>query len=358
MAAGTLKAKDVSAGQVHSCAVTTKGKVLCWGHNGQGQLGDNSTTDSNRPVAVYGLTKGVKSVSAGSYHTCALTTKGKVLCWGYNGYGQLGNNTTTQSNKPVAVQGLGKVKSVSAGADHTCAVTTKSKAVCWGYNGQGQLGDNSTTNSLVPVGVYGMGSGVKLIAAGFYHSCAVTTKGKAKCWGYNGQGALGDGTTVQSNKPVAVQGLGKASRISAGYLSTCAVTTKGAATCWGYNGDGQLGDNSTIDSLLPKGVYQFSSKGKSVQTEIAHSCGLTTAGTVKCWGSNTYGQLGNDTTTGSPKPVKVVGLGKATDVTLGYIHTCAINAKQAVLCWGYNGNGQLGDGTNTSADKPVKVFGF
>ena len=115
------KAVTVSAGYYHTCDVTSKGAARCWGYNGYGELGDNSTTSSTKPVGVYGLGSKVKNISAGYLHSCALTTKGKVWCWGYNGYGQLGDNTTTNSSKPVAVANLGKVKAIDAGYLHTCA---------------------------------------------------------------------------------------------------------------------------------------------------------------------------------------------------------------------------------------------
>ncbi len=130
--------------------------MKCWGYNGYGQLGDNSTTNSLTPVTVYGLTKGAKAVSASYTHTCAITSKGKAMCWGNNGHGQLGDNSTTNSNKPVTVYGLTKnVKQISAGHLLQCAVNGKGKALCWGYNGNGQSGDNSTTNSPKPVGSTG-----------------------------------------------------------------------------------------------------------------------------------------------------------------------------------------------------------
>jgi len=357
--AAPSKAITVSAGYYHTCDVTTKGAVRCWGYNAYGQLGDNSTTTSNKPVAVYGLSSKVKNVSSGYMHSCALTTKGKVWCWGYNAYGQLGDNTTTNSSKPVAVAGLGKVKSVDAGYLHTCAVTTKGAVKCWGYNGQGQLGDNSTTSSLTPVTVYGLTKGAKAVSAAYTNTCAITAKGAARCWGSNVYGQLGDNSTTNSNKPVTVYGLTKnVKQISAGYYSTCAVNGKNKALCWGYNSQGQLGDNSTTNSPKPVGVYGLGSGVKSVKTAVLHSCALTTKGKVKCWGYNVYGELGDNSTTNSLKPVNVYNLDKSTKVTVGYLHTCVLTAKKAVKCWGYNGSGQVGDNSTTSTSQPVKVYGF
>jgi len=353
------KAVTVSAGTYHTCDVTSKGAVRCWGNNAYGQLGDNSTTNSAKPVAVHGLGSKVRTVSSGDTHSCALTTKGKVWCWGFNGTGQLGDNTTTNSSRPVAVVGLGKVKAIDAGYLHTCAITTKGAVKCWGNNDSGQLGDNSTTNSLTPVEVYGMYTGAKAVSASYSHTCAISSTGTAKCWGYNGSGALGNNSTTNSPKPVTVSGLIKGvKQISAGYSATCAVNAKGKALCWGYNGHGELGDNSTTNSPKPVGVYGLNSGIRTVKTSISHSCVLTTKGKVKCWGYNANAQLGDNSTNTSLKPVGVYNLDKSITLAVGGAHSCAVTAKRAVKCWGYNVFGQLGDTTTTSALQPVKVFGY
>jgi alpha-tubulin suppressor-like RCC1 family protein len=156
---------------------------------------------------VVGLSSGVVSISAGWDHTCAVTSTGAVECWGYNGYGQLGDNTTTYRPVPVGVVGLSSgVVSVSAGAAHTCALTSTGAVKCWGSNGSGQLGDNTTTDSPVPVDVVGLSSGVVSVSAGQNDTCALTSTGAVKCWGYNGYGQLGDNTTTDSHVPVDVVG--------------------------------------------------------------------------------------------------------------------------------------------------------
>ena len=158
---------QTSAGLFHTCALTTAGAVKCWRSNVNGQLGDNSTTQSLTPVNVVGLGSGVAVFSAGVHHTCALTTAGAVKCWGANGNGQLGDNSTANRSTPVDVVGLGSgVAAISEGGVHTCALTTTGAVKCWGYNGNGQLGDNSTTDRLTPVDVVGLGSGVAAISAG------------------------------------------------------------------------------------------------------------------------------------------------------------------------------------------------
>ena len=301
------KVKNVSAGYLHSCALTTKGKVWCWGYNGYGQLGDNTTTNSSKPVAVANLGK-VKAIDAGYLHTCAITTKGAVKCWGYNANGQLGDNSTTSSLTPVTVYGLTKgVKAVSASYTGTCAISSKGAAKCWGDNTYGQLGDNSTTNSNKPVTVYGLTKGVKQISAGQYSTCAVNGKGKALCWGFNSQGQLGDNSTTNSPKPVGVYGLASGIKtVKTAVYHSCALTSKGKVKCWGYNGYGALGDNSTTDSHKPVNVYNLD-KATKVSVGYLHTCVATAKKAVKCWGYNAYGQVGDNTTTTTSHPVTVFG---------------------------------------------------
>jgi alpha-tubulin suppressor-like RCC1 family protein len=157
------------------------------------------------PGSVSGLASGVAAITAGQYHTCALTTAGGVQCWGDNTSGQLGDNSTTGSRVPVAVSGLASgVAAIAAGQLHTCALTTAGGVQCWGDNGFGQLGDNSTTGSRVPVAVSGLASGVTAVTAMATSTCALTSAGAAQCWGDNTSGQLGDGNAVESNVPVAV----------------------------------------------------------------------------------------------------------------------------------------------------------
>ena len=216
-------------------------------------LGDGTTTARTTPKDVTGLTRGVAAVSAGGYHTCALTTAGGLKCWGSNKDGQLGDGTTTDRNTPVDVVGLSNgVVAVSAGSGHTCALTSAGGLKCWGSNKDGRIGDGTTTDRLTPVDIRGLASGVASVSAGSRHTCVLTRGGGLKCWGNNEDGQLGDGTFADRATPVNVQELGSGvAAASAGVSHTCAVTTAGGLKCWGSNNSGQLGDGSTGGIPLP-----------------------------------------------------------------------------------------------------------
>ena len=334
----------------HTCELTDAGGVKCWGSNEYGQLGDGTTFDRSTPVDVTSLARGVTAISAGDRHTCAVTDAGGVKCWGYNGDGGLGDGTTTDSVTPVDVQGLAsRVIAVAAGDFHTCALTSAGGVKCWGYNRWGQLGDGTTKDSRAPVDVKGLASGATAIAAGWVHSCAVTAVGAIECWG--------SGPATSSLTPVGVPGLASgAAAVAAGYMHTCAVTTGGAVKCWGYNASGQLGDGTTEDSDVPVAVSGIASGATAVSVRLHHSCAVTATGGVECWGSDRYGQLGDGRTSDSPVPVAVSGLASgAKAVAAGAFHTCAIASGGTVTCWGANDLGQLGNGTMTDSSVPVQV---
>jgi alpha-tubulin suppressor-like RCC1 family protein len=352
--------RAIAAGGQHTCALTAGGGVKCWGWNYHGQLGDGTTTNRNMPVDVSGLGSGVVAIAAGGYHTCALTVGGGVKCWGWNYYGQLGDGTTTSRTTPVDVGGLTSgVVAIAAGRWHTCALTTGGGVKCWGLNDSGQLGDGTTTDRTTPVDVSGLGSGVSAIAAGDWHTCALTAGGGVKCWGQNSSGQLGDGTTTSRTTPVDVSGLGSGvSAIAAGGSRTCALTAGGGVKCWGSNGLGQLGDGTTTSRNMPVDVSGLGSGVRAIAAGVDHTCALTASGGIKCWGNNTYGQLGIGKFGYRPIPADVSGLGSGVSaIAAGDLHTCALTAG-GVKCWGANRGGQLGNGMWTDSATSVDVSGL
>ena len=270
---------------------------MCWGYNSNGQLGNGSSgSDNATPGNVLNLSN-ARSISAGldqyGNYTCAVLDNGSARCWGKNHRGQLGNGSSgTDNATPGVVIGLESVKSISTGGYHACAVLDNGSAMCWGYNDYGQLGNASSgTDNATPGAVAGLQS-VKSISAGGTHTCAVLDNGSARCWGYNGLGQLGDGTTTQRNSPVAVSGLGSVKTISAGKNYTCAVLDNSSARCWGSNSNGQLGDGTTTTRTVPFAVSGLGSVN-SISAGGTHTCALLNDKTAKCWGSNLNGQLGN-----------------------------------------------------------------
>ena len=288
----------ISAGGAHaSCALTASGGVVCWGYNFFGELGNGSFRNSRVPVQVQGLESGVAAISVGGFHACALTIDGAVMCWGGNDAGQLGNGSTDSSNVPVAVPGLTSgVKAISAGDSTTCALTTDGAVLCWGARLDRHTHAPSETASLPPTAVPSLGSGVASISVGFSHACAVTVAGAALCWGDNFIGELGDGSRIGSpDMPRGVHDLTSGvAAISAGTDTTCALTTAGAVLCWGDNGFGAAGHAGAQVYVLPLPVQGLSSGVAAVwASHYETSCALTTAGRVVCWGGNNFGQLGD-----------------------------------------------------------------
>ena len=298
----------ISAGENHTCVIASGG-AYCWGNNGNGKLGNSTNTNSNVPVAVTltGVLAGktITAISAGTNHTCAIAS-GAAYCWGYNYNGQLGNGSNTNSNVPAAVTGLlsdKTVTAISAGSGHTCAIASGA-AYCWGNNVLGQLGNGSSANSNLPIAIATtgilVGKTVTSISTGSQHTCAIAT-GAAYCWGYNYYGALGNGSEQTFATPVAVTTTGvlagkTVTAISAGGSHTCVIAS-GAAYCWGYNGQGQLGNGSTTNSNIPVAVTSTGVLAGKTVTAMSvggsHTC-VIASGAAYCWGANYSGQLGID----------------------------------------------------------------
>ncbi len=299
----------VATGDNHTCAI--KGSVLlCWGAGDSGKLGDSTTADHAVPVSLLGLS-GATEISAGENHTCATTSVGGVKCWGFNHDGQIGDGTSgadfppgtpQERDVPVDVVGLALVTSVAAGEWNSCAVANGG-AKCWGENGFGQLGNNSSLRSAVPVDVVGLLSGVTAMAMsplGSHRACATTTRG-VECWGENRAGELGNNTTTPSAVPVDVAELTSGVTALVMGASHACVLVGGRVRCWGANESGQLGDNSTANSFIPVAAVGVTA-ATAIAAGSAHSCAVTSQGDVRCWGSNAFGQLGDNTTVDHPVP--------------------------------------------------------
>jgi alpha-tubulin suppressor-like RCC1 family protein len=329
---------EIAANQNNTCALTSAGGVKCWGEGVTGGLGDGTVTTRADPRFVTGLATGVAAISG----SCALTSGGAVKCWGSGPVDGASHLT------PVDMPGLGSgVAAISATFGRGCAVTTSGAAKCWGNNDLGALGDGTDVPRTAPVDVVGLASGIAAISTGIgAHSCAITTSGGVKCWGSNEEGQLGDGTTTSSSTPVDVAGLAGVMAIAVGYNFTCAVVSGGAVKCWGGNEFDALGTGSPSfllqRSLSPVDVLGLSSGVTSIDANT-HVCAVQ-AGSVKCWGSDEHGQLGDEGFhVSSALPVGVSGLAvAATSVKVGDEHSCALTTSGGVMCWGDNFLSELG----------------
>lgn len=384
--------KSIALGGRHACSLSTDNSVHCWGRNRYGQMGNGQTLGfeqtSTRPV-VFDAYAGTSMV-LGELHGCMLLADGTVECWGLNERGQLGEsqgNAWLFSADPLPVTlppvgtqpsaALSRVAHVATGpaSAHTCAVLEDETAWCWGANGSAQLGDGSSTlwKTLVQVVATPadeasstpavMLSSVKDIATGRDHTCAVIETSMAgqrrvDCWGANGSGQLGNGSSVDSAAPVTTSysEIINFTNIVAGDGFTCGRAANTYGYCWGSNSHGQLGIN------LPGAMYMSSPVAIALGVDrlVAggqHACALWTSGTADCWGRNDSGQLGNNTNFNSYVPQAVTGLSGIASMSLGYHHSCAVLQDKTVWCWGNNVYGQLGDGTTTNRLTPVKVSG-
>jgi alpha-tubulin suppressor-like RCC1 family protein len=358
-----LTFRQISAGESHTCGVTTDYRAYCWGEGLFGALGngtsygpevcgaDNEAGCSTRPVAVLGGLR-FQSVSAGAFVTCGVTTDGRAFCWGDNVYGQLGDGTTTLRLTPVAVHGGHLFRQVSAGYTHTCGLTTDDRIYCWGYNGDGELGNGTLQERLTP----GLVAGTRLfrlVSAGDFHTCALTTEDRAFCWGRDLEGELGDSSTsARRLVPVRVAGGRSFGQLSSGSMHTCAVTIGSRGFCWGRGQNGELGSGGTSAARWPRAVAGGLSYHRITAGGL-HTCAESTGNQAYCWGTNIYGQVGNGTQTGpdtcyfgpcSTRPSAVVGGHSFVQVDAGYGHVCARTGDNTAYCWGDSYYGQDGDG--------------
>ena len=332
--------------------------VTAWGWNGQGQLGDDSLQQHSLPVPVTGPTS-LATPFAGSLHSMSLQGDRTVTTWGWNGLGQLGDGTTTDRDAPIRVPGLVDVTAVAAGTYHSLAVSG-GRVYAWGWNGVGQLGDGTVLTRLTPVVVPGLTDVVE-VSAGMYHSLARRSDGTVWAWGWNGLGQLGDGTTVERHRPIQVPGILRSSHVSAGALHSIVVAAAGEAIGgefvwgWGYNGTHQVDTSDRVAVPTPRQVLAGSPV--AISAGAYHNVVLNDDGVMYAWGWNALGQLGNGTTSQTVWATRVVGLTDATSVSAGLAHTLATDSSGRVWGWGWNELGQLGDGTTTNRASPTLAAG-
>jgi len=360
----------ITTGYYHTCAILDDGSVSCWGNNGDGQLGDGTTTNRNTSAQTssLGADRTAVAITGGEYHTCAILDDGSVSCWGDNEYRQLGDGTTDDRLTPTQTSSLGTDRTavaITAGAYHTCAILDDGSVSCWGSNWNGELGDGTTTQRNTPTQTSSLGADRTAVAitAGDFHTCAILDDGSVSCWGANEYGRLGDGTTTLRNTPTQTSSLGAdrtAVAITAGDSHTCAILDDGSVSCWGFNNGGRLGDGTGTNRNTPT---QTSSLGTdrtavAINAGIYQTCAILDDGSVSCWGYNSDGQLGDGTNTLRNTPTQTSSLGTdrtAVAISAGGYHTCAILDDGYVSCWGGNGTGQLGDGTRIDRNTPTAI---
>jgi cysteine-rich repeat protein len=375
---------QISAGDLHTCALLGNGAVRCWGYGAEGRLGYgniNQIGDDEEPAAAGDINVGgtVIQISAGGHHTCALLNTGTVRCWGYGGSGQLGYGNTANigdSETPASAGNVnigGTVIQIAAGRYHTCALLNTGSVRCWGIGESGQLGYGNTNNigddeTPASAGNVNVGGPVTQIAAGGAHTCALLDTGTVRCWGAASEGKLGYGNmnSIGDNETPASAGNvnvgGPVIQIAAGNGHSCALLDTGTVRCWGDGNSGRLGYGNTShigDNEEPASVGNVNVGGSVIHlaTGGGHTCALLDTGTVRCWGGGADGRLGYGNTANigdneSPASAGNVNVGGTViQIAAGNFHTCVLLDTGAVRCWGRGNSGRLGYGnTNTIGD--------
>lgn len=352
---GPLCVQELAAGAYRTCARLGDGTISCWGNNSRGQLLDGTTTDSPRPLRVEGMS-GVARLVMGVAHTCALLTDGTVACWGYNTVGQTGHGrTSTGVEAPVRVEGLADVIELEAGDNHTCARVRDGGIWCWGSNESGQLGlDRSARAQPLPVRLP-TSSSIRALALGSRHTCVLADNGAIECWGWR--------------LDLSAQSLPGATALAVGGLFGCALMGDGSARCWGQNDQGQLGNGARSAPGAPLETEPAPVLGLDgaveLRSSLTHACARVSDGTVRCWGADWSGEVGDGASgnqlarpSATPVPelrgvVQIVTGGSCQPA--GGAHSCALLEDGSVRCWGDNASGQLGDGTTQSRASPTPV---
>ena len=328
-----------------------------WGSNGYGQLGDGTTTSRSSPGIVAGGGVNWKQLESGDQSAAGIKTDGTLWTWGRDSYGVLGSGTTANRSSPATIVGGGTTwRSVEMGLN-CAAIKTDGTLWTWGYNGFGGLGDGTTSNRSSPVTTLGGGTNWKQVSGGNYaHMAAIKTDGTLWIWGSNTYGQLGDGTTSNRSSPVTTLGGGTNwKQVALGHDDTAAIKTDGTLWTWGYNANGQLGNATTTSRRSPGTVAGGGTNWKQVVGATQNYCAIKTDGTLWTWGNNSNGQLGDGTISNRSSPVTTAGGGTNwKQVSCGYKCVLAIKTDGTLWSWGYNNTGKLGNGTTTDQSSPIQ----
>ena len=336
----------ISVGDQTVCAVSGLSDIKCWGNGSSGQIGDGDADDELSATPPLGLAGTIDFVSEGGDHSCALTQTGGAKCWGQGTSGQIGDGLGLDQFTPQDVSGLTSgVRGVASGKNHSCAVLTTGAAKCWGEGDYGQVGDGNLGNELTPVDVITLSSGVASVSCGGNHSCALLNDGTVRCWGRGSSGQIGNGQFDTELTPVAVVGLSRAAiALTTGDKHTCALLDNNTVQCWGEGIDGQLGNGGNTIQPNPVAVSGIAN-AIAIAAGGAHTCALLDTGDVQCWGDGADGRLGDGDTGTHLSPVSVSSLsGVVVAIGVGAATSCALLATGAAQCWGDAGAGIVGDG--------------
>jgi alpha-tubulin suppressor-like RCC1 family protein len=352
-----IKFLKIASGWNHVLSIKEDNSNWSWGNNLYGQIGDNSTTHRSTPVNI-GTNKTFCFI-ASAQHSLSIDNYGQVWAWGYNDYGEIGDNSTTSRSAPVSIQGDKKTFClIDAGQYHSLGIDDNNQVWSWGNNEYGQLGNDSESNERTPVSIHGDIKRFVYICAGDSHSMGIDNGGNSWSWGFNIYGQLGDNTTESRRTPVLIHFPDKRfEKLYGGYNSSLGLDTYGQVWGWGWNEYGQIGNNSTTIEDTPVSIHGSKKTFCNITAGVGHSLGIDIYGFIWSWGRNTYGQLGDDSTTSRLTPVSIHGSKKTfCIISAGISHSLGVDNYGVIWSWGLNTSGQLGDNTIVSKNTPVRIY--